>query len=177
VHDILNDLVETKTARHFFEEHGNYTHAAIRAEYRSVIPRATHLSDEENTHIRFGHLFPNLIPILGPAELSYLRIDPIAPERIRLAFRSFDLGGEIAAIREFRRDSVDRTNGQDIGVVTRLQRGLRARGLPAGVHSSFLECRIGHFQQMVRRALGVEPSSAVRWPTTIDFESRNSVRP
>jgi len=24
-----------------------------------------HLSDEENTYIRFGHVFPNLIPVLS----------------------------------------------------------------------------------------------------------------
>jgi choline monooxygenase len=159
VHDVLNDLVETQTARHFFEEHGSYTLAFIKPEYREIIPRAAHLSDEENTYIRFGHLFPNLIPVLAPNEFSYLRIDPVAPERIRLVARSFDLGGELTALRDFRRESFDRTNQQDIGVVTRVQRGLRARGLPPGVHSSFLEARIGHFERLVVRALADEPAA------------------
>jgi phenylpropionate dioxygenase-like ring-hydroxylating dioxygenase large terminal subunit len=173
VHDVLNDLVETKTARHFFEEHGSYTHALIRAEYRGLTPRAPHLSEEENGFIRFGLLFPNLIPVLGPNELSYLRIDPVAPERIRLVARSFDLGGEAAEVRDFRRDSFDRTNRQDIAVVTRVQRGLRARGLPAGVHSSFLECRIGHFQQMVRRALVGDETRSLRRAESVTFETRD----
>ena len=154
VHDVLNDFVETKTARHFFETWSSYTHAFIKPEYRAMLPQLSHVSDEEQTYVRFGHVFPNLIPVIVPAEFSYLRIDPIGPERIRLVARSFDLGGELAAMRDFRRESFDRTNQQDIGVVTRVQRGLRAEGLPAGVHSSFLECRIGHFERMVSRALG-----------------------
>ena len=175
VHDVLNDLVETATARHAFEEHGSYTHAFIKAEYREIIPRAAHLSDEENTYIRFGHVFPNLIPVLVPNEFSYLRIDPVGPERIRLVARSFDLGGELAALRDFRRESFDRTNQQDIGVVTRVQRGLRARGLPPGVHASFLEARIGHFERMVARALADDPAAACQSlarPGMLTYETR-----
>ncbi len=161
VHDVLNDFVETKTARHFFEPWSSYTHAFIKPDYRAMVPSLAHLSEEEHTYVRFGHIFPNLIPVLAPAEFSYLRIDPIAPERVRLVARSFDLGGELAGLRDFRREALDRTNQQDIGVVTRVQRGLRAHGLPAGVHSSFLECRIGHFEQMVSRALAVDVAEAL----------------
>jgi hypothetical protein len=39
--------------------------------------------------------------VLAPAEFSYLRIDPVGPERIRLTARSFDLGGELAVLRDF----------------------------------------------------------------------------
>jgi choline monooxygenase len=160
VHDILNDFVETRTARHFFDEHASHTHAFIKPEYREMIPKLPHLTEEEHTYVRFGHIFPNLIPVLAPAEFSYLRIDPVGPERIRLVARSFDLGGEMAALRDFRRDALDRTNRQDIGVVTRVQRGLHAHGYRGGVHSSFLECRIGHFEQMMSRALA--PDAAWR---------------
>jgi hypothetical protein len=153
VHDILNDFVETRTARHFFEPHSSYTHAFIKPEYREMIPAIPHLSPEEHTYVRFGMLFPNLIPVIAPAEFSYLRIDPVGPEKIRLRARSFDLGGDLAQLRDFRREAFDRTNQQDIAVVSRVQRGLRARGLPAGVHSSFLECRIHHFEELVCRAL------------------------
>lgn len=155
VHDVLNDFVETKTARHFFEPWASYTHAFIKADYLTMVPQLAHLSEEEHTYVRFGHVFPNLIPVIAPAEFSYLRIDPVGPERIRLVARSFDLGGDVAGLRDFRRDALDRTNQQDIGVVTRVQRGLRAQGLPAGVHASFLECRIGHFERMVARALAI----------------------
>jgi choline monooxygenase len=153
VHDVLNDFVETKTARHFFEEHANYTHAFIKPEYLAMAPAPAHLPPEEHGYVRFGHVFPNLIPVLGPAEFSYLRIDPLGTERIRLVARSFDLGGELAALRDFRREALDRTNRQDIAVVTRVQRGLHAPGLPPSVHSSFLECRIHHFEEMVCKAL------------------------
>jgi phenylpropionate dioxygenase-like ring-hydroxylating dioxygenase large terminal subunit len=173
VHDLLNDFVETRTARHFLEEHSSYTHAFIRSDYRAMTPHAAHLSEEENTYVRFGHVFPNLIPVLTPAEFSYLRIDPVGPERIRLVTRSFDLGGEFAAMRDFRREAVDRTNQQDIAVVTRVQQGLRARGLPAGAHSSFLERRIGHFERMVSRALGAEVGTVARGGT-ITYDTRDA---
>ncbi len=153
VHDVLNDFVETKSAHQFFEEHSSYTHAFIKPEYREMIPELPHLSAEEQRYVRFGHLFPNIIPVLAPAEFSYLRIDPLGPERIRLVARSFDLGGDLAVLRDFRRDALDRTNQQDIGVVTRVQRGLHAHGFRGGVYSAFLESRIGHFERMVSRAM------------------------
>jgi phenylpropionate dioxygenase-like ring-hydroxylating dioxygenase large terminal subunit len=154
VHDVLADFVQQRDeARHFFEEHASYTHAPISPQYREMIPRPPHFSEEEATRVRFGHVFPNLIPVVTPGDFSYLRIDPITPERIRLRARSFDLGGPAEGMREFRRDAFDRTNKQDIGVVTRVQRGLRARTLPAGIHSNHLEARIGHFERMVAREL------------------------
>ena len=171
VHDVLNDFVETKTARHFFESWSSYTHAFIKPDYREMIPPLAHLSEEEKTYVRFGHVFPNLIPVLAPAEFSYLRIDPVAPERIRLVARSFDLGGDLAGLRDFRREAIDRTNQQDIGVVTRVQRGLRARGLPAGAHSSFLECRIGHFEEMVSHAFAVDVADALPAAATARVET------
>ena len=176
VHDVLNDFVETKSARHFFEPWASYTHAFIKPEYRAMIPPLAHLSEEEQTYVRFGHVFPNLIPVLAPAELSYLRIDPIGPERIRLVARSFDLGGELAGLRDFRREALDRTNQQDIGVVTRVQRGLRARELPAGVHASFLECRIGYFEQMVCRALAAETLAGAETAPRASFDRAAVVR-
>jgi len=152
VHDVLNDFVETKTARHWFEPHASYTHAFIKPEYRTIFPRLAALADED-AYVRFGHVFPNLIPVVTPAEFSYLRIDPIGPERIRLVARSFDLGdADAVELRDFRREALDRTNQQDIGVVTRVQRGLHAHGYAGGVHASFLEVRIHHFEEMVSRA-------------------------
>jgi hypothetical protein len=42
--------------------------------------------------------------------------------------------------------------------VVRTQNGLHAHGLPAGVHASVLEERIGHFERMWADALGAEPA-------------------
>src|SRR5262249_27193419 len=93
VHDVLADFVQQRTdAYHGLEEWSSYTMAPISEQYLSMLPPPEHLSKEESTHVRFGHVFPNLIPVLTPGDLSYLRIDPIAPDRIRLRGRSFDLG-------------------------------------------------------------------------------------
>lgn len=168
VHDMLDDFVETKTARHFFEEHASYTHAFVKPEYVAMAPPAPHLMEGDRLFARFGHVFPNLIPVLSPDEFSYLRIDPVGPEKIRLIARSFALS---SAFRELREESFDRTNTQDIGAVTRVQRGLQARGLPPGVHSSFLETRIGHFERMVARAMAGETYS-LAYDGPITFEKR-----
>lgn len=174
VHDVLNDFVETRTARHVLEEHASYTHAFIKPDYRGMIPPPAHLAAEECTYVRFGHVFPNLIPVITPGDFGYLRIDPVAPGKIRLVGRSFDLGGDAIALREFRTDAFDRTNQQDIAVVTRVQRGLAARGFGGGVHCAFLESRIGHFERMVSRALafGARASTpSLAHPTPITYES------
>jgi choline monooxygenase len=155
VHDLLNDFVDTRSARHFLEEHSSYSHALIKASYRELMPPAPpHLGPEETACSRFGLVFPNLIPVVTPVDFSYLRIDPVACDRIRLVGRSFDLGGAYAGeFRAFRREAFDRTNQQVFAVVIRVQRGLAARGFEGGVYAAFLECRIGHFERLVSRAL------------------------
>ena len=106
VHDVLNDFVDTKGAKHFLEEHSSYTHALIKQDYQGLVPPPPHVSAEEATYVRFGMVFPNLIPVITPGDFSYLRIDPVAPGRIRLIGRSFDLGGQYAGeYRAFRREA------------------------------------------------------------------------
>jgi phenylpropionate dioxygenase-like ring-hydroxylating dioxygenase large terminal subunit len=155
VHDLLADFVQIQKggAENFYEPHASYTLAQISPQYLEMAPPPPHLPLADRGRVRFGHVFPNIVPVLTPLDFAYLRIDPIAPDRIRLRGRSFDLGGDAAMTRDFRREAFDRTNKQDIAVVERVQRGLRARGLPGGVHSDVLEARIAHFERQVVEAL------------------------
>lgn len=163
VHDALGDIVvEGSEGEHHYEAHSSYTHAGIRPDFLWLVPPAPHLSEEERCRIRFGLVFPNFIPVLNAGEFSYLRIDPVGPERMRLRGRSFDLGGPVREALEFRRDAFERTNRQDIGAVERLQRGLRARGLPAGIISPGMEGRIAHFERMVCAALADAAARGLR---------------
>jgi hypothetical protein len=91
------------------EAHSAYTMALINPSY---LPPDV---DPAEAKIRFGCIFPNLIPVLSPSDLTYLRVDPIAHDRLRLFVRSY--------------------------------------GLPAGVHTSRLEARIGHFERMWAAAM------------------------
>jgi len=151
VHDVLNDMVVATGAEHFFEPFSSYSHAPISPQYQNMFPPTeTTITDG---HVRFGHIFPNLIPVVARHEVSYLRIDPVGPETIRLTARSFDPGTDLEQVVAFRKAALDRTNQQDIEVVERVQRGLNARGLPAGVHSSATEVRIGHFERLVAKTL------------------------
>ena len=139
LHDLLAELALTEQG--------------VAGEHPSVPVQA---GDEDGGpgQFRFGLSFPNLIPVFSPIDFNYLRIDPIDAETIRLRGRGFDGGGEMLVPREFRAAAFDTTNKQDIAVVERVQRGLRARGLPAAVHSDLRESRITHFETLVARALG-----------------------
>jgi choline monooxygenase len=146
VHDFLASAIDVGTGANFFEAHSSYTTVEASAE---LTPPGM-----ERGQFRFGHVFPNLIPVFSPIDFTYLRIDPVDAEHIRLRGRAFDSGAELVVPREFRAAAFDATNKQDIAVVERVQRGLRARGLPAAVHSDLRESRITHFEKLVAGALG-----------------------
>ena len=145
VHDFLAEVIDPGTGANFFEAHGSYTTVEGSA---ALTPPGM-----ERGQFRFGLVFPNLIPVFSPLDFTYLRIDPIDAEHIRLRGRGFDGGGELPVPRDFRAGAFDATNKQDIAVVERVQRGLRARGLPAAVHSDLRESRITHFETLVAAAL------------------------
>ena len=147
VHDVLTDAVVADSNESFLEPHGAYTTALVNPNY---VPAGR---DPAEAKLRFGFVFPNLVPVLSPADLTYIRVDPIAHDRLRLFVRSYDRPGldrpgGVEALREFRKAAFLRTNEQDTAVVLRTFRGLHAEGLPAGVHSSRLEARIGHFERL-----------------------------
>ncbi len=151
VHDVLTDLLVADSGVTVLEPHSAYTHANVDPKY---VPPGF---DPKAAKIRFGCVFPNLIPVLSPNDLTYIRVDPVAHDRLALFVRSYD-SGELGPLRDFRKAAFERTTDQDIAVVLRTQRGLQAVGLPAGVHSTRLEERIGHFERMWARAMGDEPA-------------------
>ncbi len=141
VHDVLTDLLQAGTGVTTLEPHGAYTWAGINPAY---VPPG---EDPANARIRFGCIFPNLIPVLTPVDLTYIRVDPVAPGKLRLFVRSYDEPVRGAPLRDLRKQAFERTTDQDIAVVKKVHRGLHAAGLPAGVHAAQLEARIGHFEQ------------------------------
>jgi phenylpropionate dioxygenase-like ring-hydroxylating dioxygenase large terminal subunit len=146
VHDVLTDILVPESGVTTLEPHSAYTIAQVKPSY--VPPDR----DPADAQVRFGSVFPNLIPVLSLADLTYLRVDPIGHDRLRLFARSYD-PPELAAFRDMRRAVFQHTTQQDIAVVTRTMRGLHAEGLPAGVHSSRLEERIGHFERTWAEAM------------------------
>ena len=142
----------------------------IKPEFVEMSPPTPHLTREGRMFTWFGHAFPNLIPVVSPLDISYLRIDPTGPETIRLVSRAFSCepNEEIVAML---RESFERTNAQDIGAVELVQQGVHARGLPAGQHAAFLESRIGHFEQMVRRALVGDPATKLARPGSLTLDA------
>jgi phenylpropionate dioxygenase-like ring-hydroxylating dioxygenase large terminal subunit len=151
VHDVLTDLLVADSGVTTLEPHSAYSYASIDPRY---IPPELQL---DNPQIRFGCVFPNLIPVLSPGDLTYIRVDPIAHDRLALFVRSYD-PGEMPHLREFRKAAFQHTMDQDLAVVLRTQQGLHAIGLPAGVHASRLEERIGHFERIWARAMTSEPA-------------------
>jgi nitrite reductase/ring-hydroxylating ferredoxin subunit len=151
VHDVLTDLLLENSGDTTLEPHSAYTYAGIDPKY--VPPEL----DPTQAKIRFGCIFPNLIPVLTPSDLTYIRVDPIGHDRLALFVRSYD-DGTLPHLTEFRKLAFQRTTDQDIAVVLRTQRGLHAHGLPAGIHASTLEQRIGHFERMWADAITGEPA-------------------
>jgi len=151
VHDVLTDLLVADSGVTTLEPHSAYSYANVDPKY---VPPGV---DPALAKIRFGCVFPNLIPVLSPSDLTYIRVDPIAHDRLALFVRSYD-SGEFAQLRDFRKAAFMRTTDQDLAVVRRTQRGMHAIGLPAGVHASRLEERIGHFERMWARAMLDEPA-------------------
>jgi len=148
VHDVLTDLLVADSGETTLEPHSAYSYASVDPKY---VPPGV----DPATRIRFGCIFPNLIPVLSPADLTYIRVDPIAHDRLALFVRSYD-SGEFAQLRDFRKAAFQHTTDQDIAVVLRTMKGLHAIGLPAGVHASRLEERIGHFERMWANAMMAE---------------------
>jgi phenylpropionate dioxygenase-like ring-hydroxylating dioxygenase large terminal subunit len=153
VHDVLTDVLVPESGTTTLEPHSAYTIALISPKY---VPPGR---DPAEAKVRFGCIFPNLIPVLSPGDLTYLRVDPVGHDRLRLFSRSYD-SAEAAMMRDFRKAAFQRTTEQDISVVARTMRGLHAEGLPAGVHSSRLEERIGHFERTWAAAMAREHAGA-----------------
>lgn len=152
VHDVLTDILVPESGVTTLEPHSAYTHAQINPAY---VPPG---NDPALAKVRFGCVFPNLIPVLSPSDLTYLRVDPIGHDRLRIFARSYD-APELAMLRDFRKSAFARTTEQDMTIVARTMRGLHAEGLPAGVHSARLEERIGHFERMWAEAMLGERAS------------------
>jgi phenylpropionate dioxygenase-like ring-hydroxylating dioxygenase large terminal subunit len=152
VHDVLTDLLVADSGETTLEPHSAYSMARVNPAY---VPPGF---DPMEAKIRFGCVFPNLIPVISPSDITYIRVDPIAHDKLRLFVRSYDKLAEMGMqpLREFRKSAFQRTTDQDIEVVVRTFRGLHAHGLPAGVHASRLEARIGHLERMWADAMARE---------------------
>lgn len=153
VHDVLSGILGNENASYAtrLEDYGSSTRVPLDVAFVSALLGAP--AAEAAPEIRFGSLLPNLIPITLPGEVTYLRIDPAGPEHVRLRGRGFDHGGESRASRAARQMAFDRTNRQDIEVVTRVQRGLTGNRVSPLAYAALLEQRIGHFEQMLVREL------------------------
>ena len=156
VHDILTDVLVAESGVTTLEPHSAFSWAQVNPVY---VPPG---NDPAEARIRFGCVFPNLIPVLSPSDITYIRVDPVGHDRLKLFVRSYD-SPAFAMVREFRKQAFERTTDQDIKVVLRTQRGLQAVGLPAGVHASRLEERIGHFERMWAEAMASEAAPARRF--------------
>ena len=152
VHDVLTDLIKIDGGETTLEPTSAYSLAPVNPKY---LPPGV----DPEAKIRFGAVFPNLIPVLTGADLTYIRVDPIGHDRLALFVRSYD--SELSRpARDFRKAAFMHTTAQDIAVVERVQRGLHAHGLPAGVYSGVLEDRIGHFERYWAESMAREANPA-----------------
>jgi phenylpropionate dioxygenase-like ring-hydroxylating dioxygenase large terminal subunit len=153
VHDVLTDFVDLSTGESVLEAHSAYSITSVNPAY--ILPGV----DPATAKIRFGAVFPTFVPVLTKEDLTYIRVDPIAHDKIALLVRSYE-SPLSATLRDFRKAAFMHTTDQDIAVVKKVQRGVHAVGLPAGVHSSLRELRIGHFERWWAEAMAREAGGA-----------------
>jgi phenylpropionate dioxygenase-like ring-hydroxylating dioxygenase large terminal subunit len=153
VHDVLTDVVDLSTGESTLEAHSAFSTTSVNPAY--LLPGV----DPATAKVRFGAVFPNFVPVLTGQDLTYIRVDPIAHDKIALLVRSYE-SPAAAPLRDFRKAAFMHTTDQDIAVVKKVQRGLQAIGLPPGVHSNLREIRIGHFERWWAEAMAREAGGA-----------------
>jgi len=146
-------FIDVHTTEVHEEEYGSYAATKLPDALVQILPGREHLPEWDAVHVRMGSLFPNLVAVFFPGSLLCFRYDPISPERFRLVVKGYEYGDAQQALRDYRIQAVDATNKEDIPILERVQRGLKARDLPPFVYASRLEQRVYHFQSMVKRAM------------------------
>lgn len=154
VHDVLPGILgRLMEGENRLERYASATRVPLDSSLLDQLLGARSAAERQRDFVRFGNLLPNFIPVLSPFELSYLRIDPVGVDALRLVARSFDHGGKHVLTRDVRRATFDRTNQQDIEIAARVQRGHRGGRVSPLAYAENLEQRIGHFERALVREL------------------------
>ena len=110
------------------------------------------------------HLFPTACIHIWPDQLALLHHREIAPDRTREDIHLYFIGDaatepRFAAAREGVTELWRELNGEDIGVVERMQQGRHSPGFDGGVLSPYWDLPTQHFSRLVADAVLTEATA------------------
>jgi choline monooxygenase len=105
-------------------------------------------------------VFPNLMINAYPWGLSINHVQPLAPDRTRVAFRSYVW--DASRLDGGAGSALDRVEHEDEAIVEAVQRGVRSRLYVRGRYSPSRETGVHHFHRLLCAFLAAPPGSKPR---------------
>jgi choline monooxygenase len=106
---------------------------------------------------RYWWVFPNLMINAYPWGLSINLVQPLAPDRTRVAFRSYV--GDRTLLDRGAGAALDRVEHEDEAIVEAVQRGVRSRLYRGGRYSPSREQGVHHFHRLLCAFLATPPGA------------------
>jgi choline monooxygenase len=124
--------------------YGSGTRNALSPDPRAhAIPSFPDLPPDLANRGEFLFLYPNILLFLMPNQLFSIVLDPLAPdrtgERLDFAFVEGDESAATAAARDWWIDAWRHLNGQDFGMLRRLQQGRASPAFDGGCFSAVMD--------------------------------------
>jgi len=104
-------------------------------------------------------VFPNLMVNAYPWGLSVNHVQPLAPDRTRVAFRSYVW--DASRLERGAGAALDRVEHEDEAIVEAVQRGVRSRLYRSGRYSPTREQGVHHFHRLLCAFLATPPGAAL----------------
>ncbi len=108
---------------------------------------------------RYWWVFPNLMINAYPWGLSINLVQPLAPDRTRVAFRSYV--AEPALVDQGAGGALDTVEREDEAIVEAVQRGVRSRLYRGGRYSPTHEPGVHHFHRLLCAFLALPPDAGL----------------
>ncbi len=136
-------------------EHTNCTYTPLTTQGKRVLRARADLPEEAASGIYWAGVFPNLyVNAVPDGSFSWLRVDPLGPNRLRLVTVLYDRGDLKARFRRrFMRTSAVLINQEDFKVVRGVTTGIQSRSFTPAPGCGERERRTQSFQARLMQAL------------------------
>jgi choline monooxygenase len=156
VHASLHDAVDDRnysTTLHRLSS----VQVALARDARDAFPADA--AANANVAARYWWVFPNLMVNAYPWGLSVNVVQPLAPDRTRVAFRSYV--GDPARVDRGAGGRLDAVEREDEAIVEAVQRGMRSRLYRRGRYSPSREQGVHHFHRLLGEFLALPPDAVL----------------
>ena len=144
VHRALSDAVDVETYATILHRYSSVQVALARDGADAFAPARR---DDPSIAAYYWWVFPNLMVNAYPWGLSINHVRPLAPDRTRVAFRSYVW--DASRLDRGAGGALDRVELEDEAVVEAVQRGVRSRLYRAGRYSPARETGVHHFHRLL----------------------------